>query len=131
MGITEADRPIIISEDAARGGVTGHHARYVLVWGLTGIIAAFAAIAMYFGYNRIAENVSRAFAQSPSEVLQAFAPYAMIVLAGAIVAGLLLGVWNMMAGRSDNATQYGMRLRVVAQFALICVIMAILFASAA
>lgn len=131
MGITEADRPIIISEDAARGGVTGHHARYVLVWGLTGIIAAFAAIAMYFGYNRIAESVSRAFAQSPSEVLQAFAPYAMIVLAGAIVAGLLLGVWNMMAGRSDNATQYGMRLRVVAQFALICVIMAILFASAA
>lgn len=131
MAIIEAERPIVISEDAARGGVTGHHVRYVLVWGLAGIVAAFAAIALYFGYDRMAENVAQALAQSPSDMLRAFAPYAMIVLTGAIAALVLLGVWDMLAGRSENATQTGMRLRVVVQFALICVIMAILYASVA
>ena len=35
-----------ISADDARGGVTGHNVRYVLAYGLTGVIAAFAAIAI-------------------------------------------------------------------------------------
>lgn len=131
MGISEADRPIIISEDAARGGVTGHHVRYVLIGGMTGVVAAFAAIAVYFGYDRMAGTIAHALAQSPSDMLRAFAPNAMIVLTGAIAAVLLLGVWNMLAGQSENATQTGMRMRVVVQFALICVIMAILYASVA
>lgn len=121
--------PIVLSDDEARGGVTGHNVRYVLALGMTGVIAAFAAIAIYFGFDRLHERASAAFARSPWETLQAFAPYAAIVLVGAIGAGLLLGLWNMIAGHSENTSQELMRLRVVAQFALICVIMAILSVS--
>jgi hypothetical protein len=32
-----------------RGGVTGHNVRYVLAFGLAGVITAFILIAMYFG----------------------------------------------------------------------------------
>jgi hypothetical protein len=32
-----------------RGGVTGHNVRYVLAFGLAGVIIAFIVIAMYFG----------------------------------------------------------------------------------
>jgi hypothetical protein len=34
MAKNEDDVPVIISEDDARGGVTGHHVRYVLAFGL-------------------------------------------------------------------------------------------------
>ena len=46
-------------------------------------------------------------------------------------AALVLGVWSLMSGHSDNASQSFMRFRVAAQFALICVIMAMLYVSAA
>ena len=121
---------IVISEDDARGGVTGHNVRYVLALGMTGVIAGFAAIAIYFGFDRLQANVSAALSQNPSDVLQAFAPYAAIVLAGAIGAGLMLGLWNLLAGRSEDGSQGFMRFRVAAQFALICVIMSILYVSA-
>ena len=120
---------IVISDDDARGGVTGHNARYVLAYGLTGVIAALAAVAIYSGFDRLSERVSAALAKSPSEVLRDFAPYATIVLIGAIATGLLLGVWNLISGRDDNDSQSFMRFRVAAQFALICVIMAILYVS--
>ena len=32
-----------------RGGVTGHNVRYVLAFGLAGVIIAFLVIAIYFG----------------------------------------------------------------------------------
>jgi hypothetical protein len=32
--------------DNARQGVTGHNVRYVLAWGIFGIIVAFAAVVM-------------------------------------------------------------------------------------
>ena len=131
MGTSENDAPrIIISTDAARGGVTGHNVRYVLSWGLTGVIAALAVIGIYFGYNRLQEMTSKTLAQSPSEVIRAFAPYAVIVVVGAIGAGLLLGLLNILWGYDENATQTGMRIRVVTQFALICVIMTIFYLSA-
>ena len=131
MGTSENDAPsITISTDAARAGVTGHNVRYVLLWGLTGVIAAFATIGIYFGYDRLQEMTSQSLAQSPSEAIRAFAPYATIVVVGAIGAGLLLGLWNILWGYSENATQTGMRIRVVTQFALICVIMAIVYLSA-
>lgn len=121
---------VVISGDDARGGETGHHVRYVLAVGLTGVIAAFAAVAIYFGFDRLQQNISAALAHNPSDVIQAAAPYAGIVLAGAIATGLLLGVWNMISGRSDDGSQAFMRFRVVAQFAMICVIMAIFYVSA-
>lgn len=121
---------IVISGDDARGGVTGHNVRYVLVYGMTGVIAAFALVAIYFGFDRLQANFAAALAQNPSDVLRAFAPNAAIVLAGAIGAGLVLGVWNIISGRSDNDTQSFMRFRVAAQVALVCVIMAISYVSA-
>ncbi len=55
---------------------------------MTGVIAAFAVIAVY----------------------------AAIVLVAAIGAGLLLGAWSILSGRSDDGSQRFMRARVVASF---------------
>jgi hypothetical protein len=42
-------QPVSISTNKARGGVTGHHVRYVLAFGLAGIVIGFVAIGFYFG----------------------------------------------------------------------------------
>ena len=122
----EAHHTVNLTDDEARGGVTGHNVRYVLAFGLTGVIAAFAAIAIYFGFDTLHERASAVLSHSPSEMLRAFAPYAAIVLAGAIVTGLLLGLWSLIAGRSEDGSQTFMRVRVVTQFVLIGVILAIM-----
>jgi hypothetical protein len=101
----------------------------VLIYGLTGVIAAFAAIALYLGFDRVSDKAAAALAQSPSAVLQSAAPYAGILFIGAVVGGLLLGLWNILAGQSENGSQTFMRLRVVGQFTLIAVIMAMLYVS--
>ena len=49
MTRNDNDIPVSISKDRARGGVTGHHVRYVLAFGLAGVIIAFIALAVYFG----------------------------------------------------------------------------------
>lgn len=121
---------IVISDDDARGGVTGHHVRYVLAYSMTAVIAAFAGIAIYNGFDRLQAKFSAVLSQHPSEVLRAFAPYAAIVLAGAIGVGLMLGLWNLISGRSEDGSQGFMRFRVAAQFALVCVIMAMFYVSA-
>ena len=46
--------PTLISDDDVRGGVTGHNVRYVLAFGLTGVIAAFAGIRHLFRVRRLA-----------------------------------------------------------------------------
>jgi hypothetical protein len=120
---------IVISEDAARGGTVGHNVRYVLAYGLTGIIAAFAAFALYQGYDGLAARMSQALASSPSDMLQAFAPYAALVFVSAIALGLLLGVWSLVAGPADNGSQGFMRARVAGQFVAIGLIMAMLWMS--
>ncbi len=127
----EAHHIVSLTDDEARSGVTGHNVRYVLAFGMTGIIAAFAAIAIYFGFDALQERISSALAQSPFEILRALATYAAVLLGGAIIAGLVLGIWNMVSGRSDSGSQMFMRVRVAAQFALICVIMALLYVSMA
>jgi hypothetical protein len=43
------DGTIVKFTDDARAGVTGHRVRYVLVFGLAGVILAFAALGVYFG----------------------------------------------------------------------------------
>lgn len=120
---------LVISGDDARGGVTGHNVRYVLAFGMTGVIAAFAAIALYFGFDNIQSSLAASLASHPSQLVRALVPYAAIALFGAIAGGLLLGAWNLMAGRDDTSQQL-MRLRVVTQFALVCVIMAMLYMAA-
>lgn len=121
----------VISADDARGGVTGHNVRYVLGYGLAGIISAFAGLAIYLGFDRLREKVAAAFASSPSEVLRECAPYAGILVAAALIAGLLLSLWSLISGRSDDGSQNLMRLRVAGQFAVIGAIMAIFYVSSA
>lgn len=123
----ETHHVIEVSDDEARSGVTGHNVRYVLAFGLAGVIAAFAGIAIYFGFDGLHARVSAAFAHSPSEVLRAFAPYAAIVLIGAVIGGLLLELWDLLAGPSGDGSQRFMRVRVVAQFALVCALMVMLY----
>jgi len=41
--------PIKKNTIRTRGGVTGHNVRYVLAFGLAGIIIAFIVIRLYFG----------------------------------------------------------------------------------
>ena len=120
---------IVISENDARGGVTGHNVRYVLEYGLTGVIAAFAAIAIYAGYDRLYEKLSVLFSHSLYGGLRALAPYAGLLFVAAIGTGLLLGAWTMIAGRSEDGSQSFMRARVVGQFAIICVIAAMAYFS--
>jgi hypothetical protein len=44
-------QPLPINKNTirTRGGVTGHNVRYVLAFGLAGIIIAFTVIGLYFG----------------------------------------------------------------------------------
>jgi hypothetical protein len=42
------DVPILETTTEARGGVTGHNVRYVLAFGLAGVIIAFLIVAFYF-----------------------------------------------------------------------------------
>ena len=44
-----ANVPTSISKNKVRAGVTGHNVRYVLAFGLGGIIVAFIIVGMYFG----------------------------------------------------------------------------------
>jgi hypothetical protein len=41
--------PVNTNTIRTRGGVTGHNVRYVLAFGLAGIIIAFAIVGLYFG----------------------------------------------------------------------------------
>jgi hypothetical protein len=44
-------QPVALSTNKARGGVTGHHVRYVLGFGLAGIIFAFIVMGRLFGFG--------------------------------------------------------------------------------
>lgn len=125
----DATHHLVISGDEARGGVTGHNVRYVLAISMTGVIAAFAVIGLYWGYDSLQQSLVAAFARSPAEVLRNLVPYAAIFLAGVIAGGLALGIWNLIGGRSEDDSESFMRARVATQFALVCVIMALLYVS--
>ena len=47
--ITALAQPVSLSTNRARGGVTGHRVRYVLAFGLAGIVIAFIVIGLAFG----------------------------------------------------------------------------------
>ncbi len=42
------DKPVVETTTEARAGVTGHNVRYVLLFGLGGVIVAFAILLVYF-----------------------------------------------------------------------------------
>ena len=44
----QPDKPVVETTTEARAGVTGHNVRYVLLFGLGGVIVAFATLFWYF-----------------------------------------------------------------------------------
>jgi hypothetical protein len=111
---------ITVSDQDARGAVTGQNVRYVLGYGLIGVVAAFIAIPLYLGFD----TVQAAIANTDLAALATAAlPYLALVIAGSVLAMALIAVVRKFAGDSDNATQSGMRLRIVLQFAAICVVL--------
>jgi amino acid transporter len=115
--------PDPLSADAVRAGVTGHHVRYVLFFGLAGAILAFIGLAIYLGFDQLQQSISDALARDPSTVI----PYAAVIVVAAMAGVLLFRLWNMVAGPSENTSQMGMRFRVVAQFVIICALMAMFY----
>jgi hypothetical protein len=127
MAQNEDDEPVVLSGNKARAGVTGHHVRYVLAFGLAGSIIAFVVITLYFYYARLTQTIL----QTPSRVDPAtLVSYAIPIALAAVATVLLLGLWNMIMPRgSPNTSQTLMRWRVVLQFISLCLVMAALYLS--
>jgi hypothetical protein len=128
MAANEDDVPVILSSDEARGGVTGHHVRYVLTFGLAGIVIAFLAIGLYFEHEVLTQTISKIFAVRGT-LGQRLVFYAIPLALAAVATVLFLGLWNMVWGRSSVTSQTLMRWRVVLQFIALCLVMAALFLS--
>ena len=126
MGKTEDDVPISISGNEARGGVHGHRVRYVLAFGLAGSIIAFVPVGLYFGYGKLTQTISQTSMPNDPATLVF---YAILIALAAVGTVLLLGLWNMVSGRSLNTSQRVMRWRVVLQFIALCLVMAALYLS--
>ena len=123
---TEDDVPIVISGNEARGGVHEHRLHYVLAFGLAGGIIAFVAVGLYFGYGKLTQTISQTSITSDQTLLLS---YAILIALAAVGIVLLLGLWNMMSGRSLNTSQRVMRWRVVLQFIALCLVMTALYLS--
>jgi Hypoxia induced protein conserved region len=128
MAKNEDDVPVILSTDEARAGVTGHHVRYVLAFGLAGSLIAFLAISLYFGYDALTQTLSNIFAVQGT-FAQRVVFYAVPLALAAVATVLPLGLWNMVWGRSAKTSQTLMRWRVLLQFIAVCLVMAALFLS--
>jgi Hypoxia induced protein conserved region len=126
MANNENEAPVL-SETEARAGVTGHHVRYVLAFGLVGSAIAFVGIGLYFGYGTLTQTISEKWSQIDPTVL---ASYVVLIALAVVAAALLFGLWDMVAGRSPSTSQRVMRWRVVLQFIAICLAMAALYISA-
>jgi hypothetical protein len=118
MAEHEDEAPIVLSENEARAGVTGHHVRYVLAFGLLGSLIAFIGIVLYFGHRRLAQTISELSSRMEPALVASYAVLVALAIAAAV---LLIGLWDMVAGRSANTSQQVMRLRVVLQLIAICV----------
>jgi hypothetical protein len=113
-----------ISGDAARAGVTGHHVRYVLGFGLAGILIAFVILGLYFSYSRLTQIIS----QTPIRFdLTTVVSLTIPLVLAAVVAVLVLGLWNMIR---PETSQKLMRWRVILQFIALCLVMAAFYLTA-
>ena len=126
MAKNDDDVPVTLPGDKARGGVTGHHVRYVLVFGLAGSIIAFVLISIYFGYDKLMQMIAQMHQIDPARLVS----YAIMTALAVVATVLLLGLWDMVSGRSVNTGQRVMRWRVVLQFIAICLVMGALYLSA-
>jgi hypothetical protein len=48
MGTSSGETPVVKTENEARQGVTGHNVRYVLIYGLIGVVVLFAVAYLVF-----------------------------------------------------------------------------------
>ena len=126
MAKNDDDVPVTLPGDKARGGVTGHHVRYVLVFGLAGSIIAFVLISIYFSYDKLMQMISQMHQIDPATLVS----YAIMTALAVVATVLLLGLWDMVSGRSVNTGQRVMRWRGVLQFIAICLVMGALYLSA-
>jgi len=117
------DIPVLLSTDAARGGVTGHHVRYVLAFGLAGAVVAFLVLGAYLGFGSL--TLAKLHELSGRQVMIGVGA----VVIGALSAGLLFGLWRSLAGPSEDASQNIMRWRVILQFVVIALVMGALYFS--
>jgi cytochrome bd-type quinol oxidase subunit 2 len=120
------DVPVVITGNEARGGVHEHRLHYVLAFGLAGGIIAFVGIGLYFGYGMLTQTLSQTSLPSNPTTLVS---YAILIALAAVGTVLLLGLWNLISGSSQNTSQRVMRWRVVLQFIALCVVMAALYLS--
>lgn len=44
--LEDSEDKVVVGTGSARQGVTGHHVRYVLAFGLAGVIAVFIALSL-------------------------------------------------------------------------------------
>ena len=126
MNKTKDHVPISITGNEARAGLHEHRVHYVLAFGLAGGIIAFVLISLYFGYSKLAQMISQASIPSDPTTLVS---YAILIAFAAVGTVLLLGMWNVISGRSPNTSQKVMRWRVVLQFIALCLVMAALYLS--
>ncbi len=127
MAKTHEDVPVVLSEDNARAGVTGHNVRYVLAFGLAGSIIAFVAIGLYYFYANLIGTLRHASAGFDLTELTYFAiPLAL----GAVAIVLVLGLLNMAVRPRPEISQQLMRWRVALQFIALCVVMGAFYLSA-
>src|SRR5690348_4009820 len=106
----EDDVPVVITGNEARGGLHEHRVHYVLAFGLGGGIVAFLAVGLYFGYGKLTQTISQTSLPSDPTTLVS---YAILIAFAAVGTVLLLGMWNVISGRSPNTSQRVMRWRVV------------------
>ena len=50
MPRSQDNKPEVVTTIEARSGVTGHNVRYVLLFGLGGVIVALALLLMFYSY---------------------------------------------------------------------------------
>lgn len=122
-----AEPPVVLTENDARAGVTGHHVRHVLAFGLLGSVIAYVGIALYFGHRWVADTISDASGRIEPGLM---ARYATLGMLGLVAAALLIRLWDAVAGGSSRTSQRVMRLRVVLQLVAILLVVGAVFLSA-
>jgi hypothetical protein len=127
-GNKKAEAPVVLSTDEARAGVTGHHVRYVLAFGLLGSLIAFLIIGLYYGFGGLTQEIAELFG-GEGTLARRLVLIAVPLALAAVATVLTLGLWNMVWGRSAITSQALMRWRVALQFIAICLVMAALYLS--
>jgi hypothetical protein len=120
--------PVVLSTDEARAGVTGHHVRYVLAFGLLGSLIAFLIISLYYGFGALTQSLGAMFA-GEGTLAQRLVLVAVPLALLAVATALSLGLWNMVWGRSAVTSQRLMRWRIALQFIALCLVMTALYLS--